>query len=86
MMGPLRMMRFYREHRWTHEHLSEYLDDELDPGARERVEEHVGMCPKCRKVLAELKRMIAGLMGLRADAPGDIAEGVIGRLRTEPDG
>lgn len=84
MMGPLRMMRFYTEHRWTHQHLSEYLDGELDRGARERVERHVGMCPECRRVLATLKRTLAGLMGLRRqDEATDIADRVIGRLRAE---
>ena len=83
MMGPLRMMRFYREHRWTHQHLSEYLDGELEPRERERVERHVGLCPDCRRVLATLKRTLAGLMGLRSDHPTDIAESVIGRLRAE---
>jgi anti-sigma factor RsiW len=83
MMGPLGMMRFYRDHRWTHQHLSEYLDGELAPRERERVERHVGMCPECRRVLATLKRMLAGLMGLRSDQPTDIADGVIGRLRAE---
>ena len=83
MMGPLRMMRFHWEHRWTHQHLSEYLDGELDGGARARVERHVGMCPECRRVLATLKRTLAGLMGLREDQSTDIADSVIGRLRAE---
>jgi anti-sigma factor RsiW len=86
MLKALRMMRFHREHRWTHEHLSEYIDGDLDPRARARVESHVGMCPECRRVLATLKRMLAGLMGLREDQPVDIADRVIGRLRVEPDG
>jgi predicted anti-sigma-YlaC factor YlaD len=82
-MGPLRMMRFYREHRWTQRRLSEYLDGELEPGERERVERHVGRCPECRRVLATLKRTLAALMGLRDEPPGDITDGVIGRLRAE---
>lgn len=84
MLGFLRMMRFYREHRWTHGHLSEYLDGELDPSGRERVERHVGMCPDCWRVLATLKRTLADLMGLREDPSGDIADSVIARLRAEP--
>ena len=83
MMGPLRMARFRREHRWTQRHLSEYLDGELDGRGRERVERHVGLCPECRRVLVTLRRMLAGLMGLREDEPSDIADGVIGRLRSE---
>jgi predicted anti-sigma-YlaC factor YlaD len=84
MLRPLHMMRFYWEHRWTQGHLSDYVDDELDAGERHRAEQHMGMCPECRRVLATLKRTLAALMGLREDAPGDIAESVIGRLRTEP--
>ena len=83
MAGPLRMMRFYREHRWTHRHLSEYLDGELGPGERERVERHVGVCPKCHRILATLKRTLAALMGLREEPAGDLADDVIGRLRAE---
>jgi anti-sigma factor RsiW len=86
MIGPLRMMRFRWEHRWTHQRLSEYLDGELDRGERERVERHVGMCPECRRVLATLKRTLAGLMGLREDRATDIADSVIGRLRAEGEG
>jgi anti-sigma factor RsiW len=84
MLRLLRMMRFHREHRWTQGHLSEYVDDELDAGERDRVERHVGKCPECRRVLATLKRTLAALMGLREGASEDIAESVIARLRTEP--
>ena len=83
MAGPLHMMRFYREHRWTHRHLSEYLDGELKPTERARVERHVGVCPKCHRMLATLKRTLAALMGLREQPADDIADGVIGRLRAE---
>ncbi len=84
MLRPLHMMRFYWEHRWTQGHLSEYVDDELDAGGRDRVERHVGACPECRRALVTLKRTLAALMGLREDTPGGVAESVIARLRTEP--
>jgi anti-sigma factor RsiW len=83
MAGPLRMMRFYREHRWTHRHLSEYLDGELEPGERERVERHVVVCRTCHRIPATLKRTLAALMGLRETPEADIADSVIGRLRAE---
>ena len=79
----LGMLRFYWEHRWTHRHLSDYVDDELDPGARRRVERHVGRCPECRRVLATLKRTLAALMGLHEGESADVADGIIARLRTE---
>lgn len=75
--------RFMREHRWTHSHLSEYLDAELSPPERERVEEHVGVCPQCRRVLATLIRTLESIRGLRGEAPPGLADGVIDRLRGE---
>jgi predicted anti-sigma-YlaC factor YlaD len=48
-----------------------------------RVEEHVGICPHCRRVLATLRRTLEGLMSLRAEPHPGIADGVIERLRGE---
>jgi anti-sigma factor RsiW len=75
--------RYMREHRWTHAHLSEYVDAELSPRERDRVEEHVGVCPHCRRVLATLMRTLENLRGLHAEAPANLADGVIDRLRGE---
>jgi anti-sigma factor RsiW len=76
--------RYMREHRWTHAHLSEYLDGELEPQGVARVSDHVGICPHCRRVLATLRRTLEGLRSLHAEPQPGIAEGVIGRLRDEP--
>ncbi len=43
---------------WT-DLLSAYLDDELDPVTRRRVDRHLGECPDCAKVLEELRRIVA---------------------------
>jgi anti-sigma factor RsiW len=75
---------FMREHRWTHAHLSDYLDGELTSPERNRVEEHVGMCPECRRVLATLRRTLEALMGLgTTEARPGLADGVIKRLREQ---
>ena len=79
----LERRRYMREHRWTHAHLSEYLDDELSAAERERVEDHVGMCPHCRRVLHTLKRTLESLMNLSPEPRRDVADGVIDRLRGE---
>ena len=86
MPGPLRMLLFHRDHRWTQRHLSDYIDGDLDFDGRDRVERHVGMCPQCRRLLDSLMRTVAGLMGLREQSPGDVADGVIARLRAETEG
>ena len=44
--------------------LSAYLDSALAPARRSEVDAHLGTCPPCRKVLAELRstaRLIAAL-------------------------
>lgn len=76
--------RFMREHRWTHAHLSEYVDAELSPGETARVEEHVSICPQCHRVLATLRRMLIGLGSLRVEPDAAVADQVIERLRREP--
>ena len=86
MRGPLRMLLFHRDHRWTQRHLFDYIDGELDSDGRDRVERHVGMCPQCRRLLDGLKRTVAGLMALRDEPTGDVADSVIARLRAEAEG
>ncbi len=90
-----RRRRFMRDHRWTQSHLSSYVDRELEPGGRTRVDRHTERCPECRRALATLKRTVQALRRLGIDegmiapsepvtsqiVPGPVAESVIGRLR-----
>jgi anti-sigma factor RsiW len=77
----LQHRRFMREHEWTHAHLSDYLDDDLSRPERDRVEQHVGMCPQCQRVLRTLRRTLENLMDLPVEPRPSVAEGVIERLR-----
>jgi predicted anti-sigma-YlaC factor YlaD len=77
----LKRRRFMREHEWTHAHLSDYLDDDLSHAERDRIEEHVGMCPQCRRVLRTLRRTLERLMDLPVEPRPSVADGVIERLR-----
>jgi anti-sigma factor RsiW len=76
--------RYMREHRWTHAHLSEYIDEELGNAEAARVEDHVSICPHCQRVLATLRRTLAGLRALPVEPEPGLAEGVMERLRDEP--
>jgi predicted anti-sigma-YlaC factor YlaD len=80
----LQRRRFMREHEWTHAHLSDYLDDDLSGAERDRVEDHLGMCPQCRRVLRTLRRTLESLMELPLEPRPSVADGVIERLRDEP--
>jgi RNA polymerase sigma-70 factor (ECF subfamily) len=59
------------------------LRDDLNHAERERVEEHVVLCPQCRRVLATLRRTLAGLRELGAPRRPDLADGIIERLRDQ---
>lgn len=47
---------------------SDYADAELGTADRRRVEEHVGMCPRCRQVLANLRNTV-GRLGHLGETP-----------------
>jgi len=79
--GPVSRWRFMREHRWTGNRLSDYLEDELSELERLRLERHTGLCPQCRRVLATLQRTVRELAGLRDEPTPGVAEGAIDRLR-----
>lgn len=80
----LQRRRFMREHDWSHAHLSDYLDQDLSEGERERIEDHLTMCPQCRRVLRTLRRTLDSLMQLPVERRPSVADGVIERLRGEP--
>ncbi len=76
-------IRFMRDHRFTGSRASAYLDGEVDAAGRRRVERHTRVCPQCYQLIESLRQTIAGLMGLRSDPGGEIADGVIARLHHE---
>ena len=77
----LERRHFMREHRFAQQHMSQYVDRKLAPDEHSRVQEHVGVCPQCRRVLATLKRTLKGLRGLSSTPPPGLSDGIIGRLR-----
>lgn len=67
--------------------LTDYLEADLRPGDGRCVERHVGRCPRCRAVLANLRLTIAGLRRLRdeqsPDEAGAVAERALEAWRRE---
>ena len=62
--------RFRRDHRWAPGRMSSYLDGELAPAVRTRMERHLGECAECRRLLAGLRRTVDGLHRLSARSAG----------------
>jgi anti-sigma factor RsiW len=52
------MMRVGRNHGYTHDNLSAYLDGELSERERQRVERHLAQCAACRDELASLRATV----------------------------
>jgi anti-sigma factor RsiW len=65
--------------------MSDYLDAELAPARRTRMEHHLGECAECRRLLAGLRVTVDGLHRLSAPRVGadalQIAASVRARLR-----
>ena len=81
-------VRFSRDHRWAPGRMSAYLDGELAPRGRSRMERHARDCPECHRVLAHLRALVQRLSGLPVPDGGvdaiRIAATVRGRLREPP--
>ncbi|MEJ7894767.1 MAG: zf-HC2 domain-containing protein [Solirubrobacteraceae bacterium] len=75
------VLRMVADHRFTKAHASEYLDADLSPAGRRRVERHTSVCPQCRDLLASLRRMLDGLGGLGGSPRPGTVDGVVERFR-----
>ena len=66
-------------HNRIQKQLSAYLDDQLSPANRERVEAHLSICDECAETLSDFQRNRQGIGALRHEAP-PIAELVMPQL------
>ena len=58
--------------------MSDYIDGELDPAERKRLERHVRFCDRCHTVLRNLKQTLGRLGGLEvSDPPGAADTGAL---------
>ena len=60
------------DHRWSQQHLSHYVEGDLDPRARRRLDRHARDCIECERgiramrALVYVSRGLGGLAGVRA--------------------
>jgi anti-sigma factor RsiW len=75
MSGLLDRERFKRDHRWAPGRMSDYVDGELAPSGRARMDHHLAECDQCRRLLAGLRRTLDGLHRLAApDGGADVVQ------------
>jgi anti-sigma factor RsiW len=48
--------------------VSDYLEGQLDPRARERFEEHLAVCPDCREYVEQVRETVRALGRLPEEA------------------
>jgi anti-sigma factor RsiW len=65
--------------------MSEYLDGQLPDGRRVRLERHMGDCPECEVLLAELRAVVRSLGRLSPPVPGADAAAIAARVRLRLD-
>lgn len=77
MRSPLTRIRFMLDHRWSRARMSRYVDADLAPAERARIERHVRDCADCRGLLASLRTMLSALAGLPETRTESVAGSVL---------
>jgi anti-sigma factor RsiW len=72
MRKVLHRVRYKLDHRWAPDHMSDYLDGELDSSRRSRMHRHIRECPECHRLLTMLRRLVGALH--RLPPPGGGAD------------
>jgi anti-sigma factor RsiW len=57
-------------HDQVQDHLSAWLDGELDDGARRQVDAHLAECPACQGIARDLQRVVGVAAGMPVTGPG----------------
>ena len=58
------------DHRWSQQHLSHYVEGELHPRARRRLDRHARDCVDCGRGLRAMRALVHSLQGL--DGPAGV--------------
>ena len=56
------------DHRWAQLHLSHYVDGELSPHGRRRLERHARDCPDCGRAIRAMRALVHAIQGLGGPA------------------
>ena len=68
------------DHRWSQQHLSHYVEGELRPRARRRLDRHARNCVDCGRGIRAMRALVYALQGLDGlagvCAPGTIFDRV----------
>jgi len=83
MSGLRDRERFMRDHLWAPDRMSDYVDRDLSPGLRARMERHLGECDECRRLLEGLRRTVEALHGVSGLGEGVDASAIAASVRAQ---
>ena len=63
-------------HQRANEAFSAYVEGDLAPAERARLDDHLAICTQCRVSLERFRRTVGGLGALKRTAPGNFLAGV----------
>jgi len=69
------------DHQWSQEHLSHYVEGELRPRARRRLDRHARDCADCGRGLRAMRDLLHALRGLDALAGTAAPATIFDRVR-----
>jgi Putative zinc-finger len=69
------------EHRWSQEHLSHYVEGDLRPRARNRLDRHAWDCVECGRGLRAMRVLVQAARGLDGPAALPSAAAIFDRAR-----
>ncbi len=85
MDNYLARIRFRRDHRWTPNHLSEFVDGELPARSRSRLRRHLEQCPDCSRALLALQRLLDRMHRMPTPSADDEMPDIAGAVRRRLD-
>ena len=70
-------------HAWSQEHLSHYVEGDLSPGARRRLELHAQECPDCSLGIRAVRALLRLLHSSEARSEARAPAGIFDRVRVD---
>ena len=80
---PIKERVMAQIHEQLQDELSAYLDDELAPDTRTRIEAHLHTCDECSDMIAVFQQNRAQIKGLEHRAPASIQHAVMAQIRQQ---
>jgi anti-sigma factor RsiW len=70
------------DHRWSQRHLSHYVEGDLRPRARRRLDRHARSCVDCGRGIRAMRALVSALRGLGGLAGVRAPDTIFDRVRS----